>query len=147
MQRLFLVSNSAHMQCEYFCIIFSTSAVSRPNLFSSTGITVMISWIASDRPVCLSRLRAFPYVCFKFYITVHIEPNSIQAINVISVVQAVYDLAGCISIWSSWSSEHYLRQQTRLNLWSGQILASFTRVGHCILPCPMELFLLSKTNM
>ena len=59
---------------------------------------MMISGIAFDRPNCLSRLRAFPYVGFKFYTIVQIELNSIQAINVVSVVQVVYNLAGCISI-------------------------------------------------
>ena len=55
-----LVSNSANTRCKHFCIIFSTSAASKPNLFSITGIVVMISGIAFDRPDRLSRLRAFP---------------------------------------------------------------------------------------
>ena len=64
---LSLVSNSANTRCKHFCIIFSTSAASRPNLFSITGIVVMISGIAFDRPDRLSRLRAFPCDRFKIY--------------------------------------------------------------------------------
>ena len=59
--------NPANTRCEHFCIIFSTSAASRPNLFSITEIVVMISGIAFDRPDRLSHLRAFPCDRFKIY--------------------------------------------------------------------------------
>ena len=50
----------------------------------------MISEIAFDRPDRLSRLRAFPCDLFKIYTIipiVRIELNSIQAIEVVSVVR------------------------------------------------------------
>ena len=65
-------------------LYFSTSVASRPNLFSITGIIVMISRIAFHRPDRLSRLRAFPYDRFKIYAIVRIvriELNSIQGIE------------------------------------------------------------------
>ena len=97
---LSLVSNSANTRCKHFCIIFSTSAASRPNLFSITGIVVMISGIAFDRPDRLSRLRAFPCDRFKIYTIipiVRIELNSIQATEVVSVVRVVCDRPGSVS--------------------------------------------------
>ena len=54
----------------------------------------MTSGIAFDRPDRLSRLRAFPYDRFKIYMIiaiVRIELNSIQAIEVVSVVRVVCD--------------------------------------------------------
>ena len=72
---------------DYF---FSTSAASRPNLFSITGIIVMISAIDFDH---LSRLRAFPYDRFKVYrivTIVRIELNSIQGIEVVSVIRVAF---------------------------------------------------------
>ena len=81
------------MQCEQFCFIFSTSAA-----FSITGIKVMISGIAFDHPDHLCHLRAFPHDCFKIYMIVRIEPNSIQAIEVVSVIQVVYDCSDCLNI-------------------------------------------------
>ena len=54
----------------------------------------MTSGIAVDRP---DRLRAFPYDRFKIYTIVpivRIELNSIQAIEVVSVVQIVCDRPG-----------------------------------------------------
>ena len=107
---LSLISNNPHMRCEHLCIIFLDSAPSEPNLFSITGIT---SGIAFDRPNRLSRLRAFPYDRFKIYMIVpivRIELNSIQAIEVVSVVRVVCDRLGSISIWSS---EHFLRRLGR----------------------------------
>ena len=109
---LSLVSNSANTRCKHFCIIFSTSAASRPNLFSITGIVVMISGIAFDRPDRLSRLRAFPYDRFKIYMIVpivRIELNSIQAIEVVSVVRVVCNRPGSVFIWSPRAFEQYLR--------------------------------------
>ena len=50
----------------------------------------MTSGIAFDRPDRLSGLRAFPYDRFKIYMIVpivRIELNSIQAIEVVSVVR------------------------------------------------------------
>ena len=94
----------------------SASAPSGPNLFSITGIKVMTSGIAFDRPDRLSRLRAFPYDRFKIYMIVpivRIELNSIQAIEVVSVVRVVCDRLGSVSIWSSRSSEHFLRRLGR----------------------------------
>ena len=60
----------------------------------------MTSGIAFDRPDRLSRLRAFPYDRFKIYIVliVWIELNSIQAVEVVSVVQVVCDRLGSVSI-------------------------------------------------
>ena len=107
---LSLISNNPHTRCEHLCIIFSASAPSGPNLFSITGIKVMTSGIAFDRPDRLSRLRAFPYDRFKIYMIVpivRIELNSIQAIEVVSVVRVVCDCLGSVSIWSSWSSEPF----------------------------------------
>ena len=81
---------------------FSTSAPLRPNLFSITRIKVRISGIVLDRPNRLSCLRAFPYDCYKIYmialIVDHIELNSIQAIEVVSVVQVVCDRPVSVSI-------------------------------------------------
>ena len=119
---LSLISNNPHTRCEHLCIIFSASAPSGPNLFSITGIKVMTSGIAFDRPDRLSRLRAFPYD--RFDTIVRRELNSIQAIEVVSVVRVVCDRLGSVSIWSSPSSEHFLRRlgrsgrsyETRLNV-------------------------------
>ena len=75
-------SNSTHTWCEHFKL-FSTSAASRPNIFSINGMIVMISGIAFDRPDSLSHLRAFPDH-FKIYTMlpiVRIELNSIHAID------------------------------------------------------------------
>ena len=58
----------------------------------------MISGIAFDLPDRLSRLRAFPYDRFKIYAIVRIELNSIQAIEVVSVVRVVCDRPGSVSI-------------------------------------------------
>ena len=83
------LSLSAH-HANIFGLFFSTSAASRPNLFSITGIIVMISGIAFDH---LSRLRAFPYDRFKVYrivTIVRIERNSIQAMEVVSVVRVAF---------------------------------------------------------
>ena len=98
---LSLISNNPHTRCEHLCIIFSASAPSGPNLFSITGIKVMTSGIAFDRPDRLSRLRAFPYDRFKIYTIVpivRIELNSIQAIEDVSVVLVVCDRLGRVSI-------------------------------------------------
>ena len=54
-----------------------------------------------DRPDRLSRLRAFPYDRFKIYTIVpivRIDLNSIQAIEVVSVVRVVSDPLGSVSI-------------------------------------------------
>ena len=94
---LSLISNNPHTRCEHLCIIFSASAPSGLNLFSITGIKVMTSGIAFDRHDRLSPLRAFPYDRFKIYMIVpivRIELNSIQAIEVVSVVQIVCDRPG-----------------------------------------------------
>ena len=101
---LSLISNNPHTRCKHLCIIFSASAPSGPNLFSITGIKVMTSGIAFDRPDRLSRLRAFLYDRYKIYTIVpivRIELNSIQAIKVVSVVWVVCDCLGSVSIWSS----------------------------------------------
>ena len=94
---LSLISNNPHTRCEHFCIIFLASAPSEPNLFSITGIKVMTSGIAFDRPDRLSHLRVFPYDRFK----------------VVSVVRVVCDRLGSVSIISSRSSEHFLRRLGR----------------------------------
>ena len=86
------------------------------NFFSITGIEVRTSGIAFDRPDLLSSLRAFPYDRFKIYKIipiVRIELNSIQAIEVVSVVRVVWDRLDSVSIWSSRSSEHFLRRLGR----------------------------------
>ena len=113
---LSLISNNPPARCEHLCIIFSASAPSGPNLFSITGIKVMTSGIAFDRSDRLSLLRAFPYDRFKIYMIVpivRIELNSIQAIEVVSVVRVVCDRLGSVSIWSSRPSEHFLRRLGR----------------------------------
>ena len=116
---LSLISNNPHTRCEHLCIIFSASAPSGPNFFSITGIKVMNSGIAfdrPDRPDRPSRLRAFPYDRFKICMIapiVRIELNSIQAIEVASVVRVVCDRLGSVFIWTSRSSEHFLRRLGR----------------------------------
>ena len=110
------ISNNPHTRCEHLCIIFLASAPSGPKLFSITGIKVMTSGIAFDRPDRLSRLSAFPYDPFKIYKIVPIvrkELNSLQAIEVVSVVRVVWDRLGSVSIWSSRSSKHFLRRLGR----------------------------------
>ena len=108
---LSLISNNPRTLCKHLCIIFSASAPSGPNLFSNTGIKVMTSGIAFDRRDRLSGLRAFPYDRLKIYMIVpivRIELNSIQAIEIVSVVRVACDRLGSVSIWSSRSSEHFL---------------------------------------
>ena len=64
-------------------------------------LKVMTSGIAFDRPDRLSSLRAFPYDRFKIYLIVpivRIELNSIQAVEVVSVVRVVCDRLGSVSI-------------------------------------------------
>ena len=78
------------------------------NLFPITGIIVMISGIAFNRPDHLSRLRAFPYDRFKIYtivLIVHIEIISIQVIKVVSVVRVVCDHLGsvCMAVPINWT--------------------------------------------
>ena len=58
----------------------------------------MTSGIAFDSPYRLSRLRAFLYDRFKIYTIVHTELNSMQAIEVVSVVQVACDRLGSVSI-------------------------------------------------
>ena len=99
-----------------FVLFFRLQRYPSRNFFSITGIKVMSSGIAFDRPDRLSRLRAFPYDRFKIYKIVpivRIELNSIQAIEVVSVVRVVCDRLGSVSIWSSRSSEHFLRRLGR----------------------------------
>ena len=84
------------------------------NLFPITGIIVMISGIAFNRPDHLSRLRAFPYDRFKIYTIVliaivRIELISIQVIKVISDARVVCDHLGSVSICPSQLAEHYWR--------------------------------------
>ena len=70
-----------------------------PNLFPITGIKVMISGIAFNRPDHLSHLRVFPYDLFKIYtivLIVRIELISIQVIKVVSVVRVVCDHLGSV---------------------------------------------------
>ena len=77
-----------------FELFFSTAVASRPNLISITGVIVMISGIAFNRPDRPSRLRAFPYDRLKIYTIVpiiRIELNSIQGIEVVSAVRVVCD--------------------------------------------------------
>ena len=50
-----------------FCIVFFTSALSRPNLFSITGIKVMISGIDFDGPDHLTESsESFSMIASKF---------------------------------------------------------------------------------
>ena len=77
----------------------------------------MTSGIAFDCPDRLSHLRAFPYDPFKIYMIVpivQIELNSIQAIEVIWVIQVVcdrlgsipYDRPDCLNIcWDDWDDQ------------------------------------------
>ena len=87
---LSLVSNSAHMRCKHFCTIFffDFSGV-RPNLFLITGIRVIICGMAFYHPNCLICLRAFPYDRFKINTIIQIELNSIQPIEVVSVIRVI----------------------------------------------------------
>ena len=81
-----------------FVFFFSASAVSRQNFLPITGIKEMISGIAFD---LLSSLRALLYDRFKIYTifpTVRMETNSIQAIEVVPIVQVVCDRPGNVSI-------------------------------------------------
>jgi len=113
---LSLISNKPHTRCEHLCIVFSASAPSGPNLFSITGIKVMTFGIAFDRLGRVSRLRAFPYDRFKIYTIVpivRIDLNSRHSIEVVSIVRVVCDRPDNVSIWSSRSSEHYLRRLGR----------------------------------
>ena len=55
----------------------------------------MTSGIAFDRP---DRLRVFPSDRFKIYMIVPIELDSIQTIEVVSVVRVVCDRLGSVSI-------------------------------------------------
>ena len=61
----FLFSFKYHPYVNIFKL-FSTSAASRPNIFSIDGM-IVISGIAFNRPDSLSLLRAFPYDRFKIY--------------------------------------------------------------------------------
>ena len=110
---LSLIWNNPHTHCEHLCIIFLASGPSGSNLFSITGIKVMTSGKAFDRPNRLSRLTAFPHDRFKIYMIVQIEFNSIQVTEVVSVVWVVCDSLGGVIIWSSRSSEHFLRRLGR----------------------------------
>ena len=81
-----------------FVFFFSASAVSRQNFLPITGIKEMISGIAFD---LLSSLRALLYDRFKIYTifpTVRMETNSIQAIEVVPIVQVVCNRPGNVSI-------------------------------------------------
>ena len=89
------------------------------NLFPITGIIMMISGIAFNRPDHLSRLRAFPCDRFKIYtivLIVRIELISIQVIKVISDVRVVCDHLGSVSICPSQLAERYWRWLG----WSGE---------------------------
>ena len=96
---------------------FSTSAASRPIFFPITGIRLLISGKALYRSDRLSRLlREFSYDRFKIYLIVPIvwiELNSIQAIEVVSDVWAVWDRPGSVPIYSFRSSERYSRRLGR----------------------------------
>ena len=66
----------------------------------------------------LCRTGRFPMIASKFTWSsrlpiVRIEINSIQAIEVVSVVRVVCDRLGSVSLWSSRSSEHFLRRLGR----------------------------------
>ena len=100
-------------RCEHFCISFSASAASRPNLSPITGTKLMISGIAFDHFDRLSRPRAFRYDPFKIYTIVWIEPNSIQTIEDVPIVQFVCDRPGSVSISLS-RSFHYLKRHYNL---------------------------------
>ena len=70
---------------------------------------LIISGIAFHCPDHLSHLRAF----LLWNSIVAIELNSIQAIELVSVIRVVCYCLGSVSIWLSWSSEHYLRRLGR----------------------------------
>ena len=84
MEQTFCFSNSAHMWCKHFCIIF----------FNFSGIQTKFIcdyWNKSDdfldsidRPNRLSHLRVFPYDCFKIYaivVIIWMELNSISRLS------------------------------------------------------------------
>ena len=74
----------------------------------------MTSGIAFDRSDRLSPLRAFPYNRFKIYMIVpivRIELNSIQAIEVVSVVRVVCDRLHIIVpiVWTFFETTRTIR--------------------------------------
>ena len=87
---------SAHTRWEHFLYYFFRRQWCPGRiLFSITGIKVMISGIAFDRP------RMFPYDRFKIYTIVsivRIDLNSIHSIEVVSIVWIVCDRPDNVSI-------------------------------------------------
>ena len=92
-------TSSAHTRWEHFLYYFCRRQWCPGRiLFSITGIKVMISGIAFDRPDCL---RMFPYDRFKIYTIVSIvrkDLNSIHSIEVVSIVWIVCDRPDNVSI-------------------------------------------------
>ena len=90
---------SAHTRWEHFLYYFLRRQWSPGRiLFSITGIKVMISGIAFDRP---DRLRMFLYDRFKIYTIVsivRIDLNFIHSIEVVSIVWIVCDRPDNVSI-------------------------------------------------
>ena len=104
--------------CEHFCIFLLASAASRPNFSPIIELKVMISGIAFDRFDRLSRLRAFPYDRFKIYtivpiVRIELNSNPSDRLEVVPIVRVVCVRPSDVSIWSSRSSEHYLRRPGR----------------------------------
>ena len=115
--RLSLISNNP-IRAANICVLFFRLQRHAGRIYSRLlERKVMTSGMAFDHPDRVSRLRAFPYERFKIYmivLIVRIELNSIRAIEVVSVVRVVCDRLGSISIWSTRSSEHFLRRLGRL---------------------------------
>ena len=72
-----------------FVLFFFDLSGVRPNLFLITGIRVIICGMAFYHPNRLSCLRVFPYDRFKIYTIILMELNSIQLIEVVSVVRVI----------------------------------------------------------
>lgn len=88
-----------------------THGASRPNLFPVTDYfwdSLPLSW-SSQSFESISIINDH----FEIYSIVVIELNSIQAIELVSVIRVVCYCLGSVSTWLSWSSEHYLRRLGR----------------------------------
>ena len=96
---------------DIFVLFFLISVASRPNLFPVTDYfwdSLPLS-SSSQSSESISIINDH----FEIYSIVTIELNSIQVIELVSVIRVVCYCLGSVSIWLSWSSEHYLRRLGR----------------------------------
>ena len=109
---------------------FFTSAVSKQNSFSITGIKVMISGIDFDRPNCLSCLRVFPYDRFKIFTVVPIVRDRTSSLSkgsrssqssgsfVITQVAFPYNRPDRLNIiWDDWDDRDDPDDHMKTRLW------------------------------